>query len=125
MPYALTREHLDQGAGKDLEVEPERAVLHVPEVEGELLLPFQRIAAVDLRPAGDPRPHVMAAPLALTVEWQVLHQQWARPHEAHVAAQDVPELRQLVQRACTEPPPQGSETLCIRQRDRKSTRLNS
>src|SRR5215831_813640 len=41
----------------DLPVEPERPVVDVPRIELETLRPRDRIASVDLRPAGDPGLH--------------------------------------------------------------------
>src|SRR5688572_2474696 len=41
----------ERRAGEDLQVEPRRAVLDVPDVELDALVPRQRGAAVDLRPA--------------------------------------------------------------------------
>ena len=58
-------------------------------------------AAVDLRPAGDPGLHVEAVELALVVAVDLVAERRPRPDHRHVAADDVPELRQLVER---EPP---------------------
>ena len=45
-------EHRDR-AHEDLQVEPQRAVLDVPDVELDPLRPAERVAPADLRPAGD------------------------------------------------------------------------
>ena len=45
---------MPNGARQDPRIEPQRAVLDVPEVELDPLAPGQRGAAVDLRPPGDP-----------------------------------------------------------------------
>ncbi len=61
--HPVTAEHLRHRLGQDLDVEPRGAVVDVPDVEGELLVPRDRVAPVHLRPAGDPRPHLVAARL--------------------------------------------------------------
>ena len=71
-------------------------MVDIPDVIGELLLPAQGIAAVDLGPAGDARLHLHASRLEGVVERQVTHQQGPRADDAHVAAQHVDELGELV-----------------------------
>ena len=73
-------------------------MLHVPEVEIDPLGPRQRRAAVDLRPAGDPRLDVEPVELALVVAVDLVAEGRARADHGHVAADHVPELRQLVER---------------------------
>src|SRR5215207_2424668 len=104
---ALVRaaEERQRRSQEDLQVEERAPVLHVPDVQLDSLLPGKRGPAVDLRPAGDARLHVEAAPLAIRVLLDLVAQGWARPDQAHVAADDVPELRQLVER---EPPQDAS-----------------
>ena len=85
------------GAGHDPQVEPQGPVLDVPDVEGEALLPADVVASVHLGPAGQPRPHGVAAVLGRGVAADVRHRQGPGPDEAHVAPQDVPELGQLVE----------------------------
>ena len=60
----------DRHAGaerEDAQVEPQRRVLEVPEVELDPLGPGQRRAAVDLRPAGEARARVQPPALAVGV----------------------------------------------------------
>ncbi len=91
-------------------------VVDVPDVERELGVPPERVAAVDLGPAGDAWPHVVAALLLGRVAPQVPHQQRARPDQAHVAAQHVPQLRQLVDRGGAQEPAESSQALGVGQR---------
>ena len=60
-------------------------------------------AAVDLRPAGDARLDVEPVQLALVVLLDLVAERRARPDHRHVAANDVPELRKLVD---AQPPQQ-------------------
>src|SRR4051812_49001873 len=85
-------------ARQDLEVDLRRAVVDVPDVELDPLLPRQRRPPVDLRPAGDPRPHLETAPLTRCVPVDLVAQRRAGADQAHVAADDIPQLRQLVDR---------------------------
>ena len=57
----------ERRAGEDLQVDERRAVLDVPDVELDALVPGQARAAVDLRPAGQPRLDLEAASLARRV----------------------------------------------------------
>ena len=50
---ALAVQHLAHSQPQNFEVKPEGEVVHIPDIQGELLLPGNRIASVDLRPAGD------------------------------------------------------------------------
>ena len=66
-------------------------------------------AAVHLRPAGEPRPDVEPVALVLVVLVDLVAQRRARPDDAHVAAQDVPELRQLVDGRAPEDAPDARD----------------
>src|SRR2546421_2842739 len=82
---------------ENFEVDPRRPVLDVPEVELDPLAPGQARATVDLRPAGHPRLHVESAPLARRVPVDLVCERRAWADQAHVAQEDVPELRHLVE----------------------------
>ena len=58
-------EERERRAEEDLQVDARRAVLDVPDVELDPVVPRERRAAVDLRPAGEPGPDVEPPPLAL------------------------------------------------------------
>src|SRR5262249_56944370 len=74
------------------------AVLDVPDVELDPFGPGQRGSTVDLRPAGDAGLDVEPTPLALVVLLDLVAERRPRADHAHLAANDVPELWQLVQR---------------------------
>ena len=61
MVDAISARRFEDGKEKDLEVEEKRAVVDVPDIETELLLPRKGVAAVYLRPAGDAGPDLVAA----------------------------------------------------------------
>src|SRR5215204_5572463 len=85
-------------ARQDLQLEPRRTVVDVPDVELDPLVPRQRGAAVHLRPARQPRLHLEPAPLRRRVLLDLVAERRPRPDDRHVSAEDVPELRELVQR---------------------------
>src|SRR4051794_1175617 len=71
---------------EDLQVDRERAALDVPDVELDPLRPGQRRAAVDLRPAGDPRLDLEPPPLPRRVALDLVAEGRPRADHAHVAA---------------------------------------
>src|SRR5918998_4122634 len=91
-------EESERRAQKDPEVDERRAVVDVPDVERDPLGPRQRRASVHLRPSREPRLHLEPAPLVRGVALDLVRKRRPRPDEAHVAAQDVEQLRQLVDR---------------------------
>src|SRR3954469_19684916 len=69
--------------------------------------------AEDLPVAGHARSEVQAAavaPLDLAV---LVHDEWTRADEAHLAAQDVQQLRQLVQRRAAQAPPDARDARVV------------
>ena len=97
MVDAVPARRFEDGEEKDLEVEEKRAVVDVPDVEAEFLLPRKGVAAVDLRPAGDAGPDFMTTRLLGRIARKVSRGERARADEGHLAGEE----------------------------DRKSTRLNS
>src|SRR5688500_5820983 len=87
-----------QSSPEDANVESQGASVHVCDVEIELLRPRNRVAAGDLREARDPRSHVVPTAMLLAVSREVTGKERPRPDETHVAAEDTPKLRQLVER---------------------------
>src|SRR4051812_7272750 len=82
---------------QDQEVRLPVVVAHVPEVELDPVRPRERGAAVDLRPAGDPRLDVEPVELPFVVLVDLVAERRPRTDDRHVAAHDVPELRELVE----------------------------
>src|SRR5581483_2801916 len=99
---AAPREHGRQGLREDRDVEPDRPVLEVVEVEAHEVVERQ------LDPTGDlPQPrHPGQDEVALAVPVLELHEiaqrQRPRPDERHLAAQHVQHLRQLVDRVAPQ-----------------------
>src|ERR1043166_1717307 len=106
---ALPGEHNRDGAGENQAVEPQRPAVDVHQIELNPLLVGAPTAAADLPQAGDARLRGEAAHLVATGELrEVALQDRPRSDDAHVAAQDVDELGQLIHAREPQPTPQGS-----------------
>ncbi len=112
---AFAFENLRQRHKEDLDIQPESTVIHIPDVELEFLFPRERVAAVHLRPAGDAGAHFVAACLFRRVTLEVLHQQRARTHQAHIAFKHIEEFRQLIQAGGAQEAPEAGEALLVGQ----------
>src|SRR5690349_12638593 len=99
-PSDRAMEPAQHGKPHDLEVERQRPVLDVVEIELDAL--FERCVAapaVDLGPAGDASLHLVAEHVGRNAVLELLDEErslGARPDDGHVAAEHVPELRHLV-----------------------------
>jgi len=87
---ALAHDDLAHSQPQNFEVEPEGEVVNIPDIIRKFLFSRNGVAPIDLRPTGNAEAHFMASRLFRRIEWQVLHQQRARPHQAHVALDDFP-----------------------------------
>src|SRR4029079_17581489 len=87
---------------QDLQVDLRRAMLDVPDVELDPLRPRKLRTAVHLGPAGEPRAEVETVALVLVVLLDLVAERGPRADHAHVSAQDVPQLRELVDRRAAE-----------------------
>src|SRR4051794_3098131 len=90
-------EERERRAEEDAQIEERRAMLHVPDVEVYPLRPRQLRAAVDLRPPRDAGLDLQAPALMLVVPLDLVAERRSRADHAHVTAQHVPELGQLVE----------------------------
>src|SRR5262249_60234033 len=112
---ALTPDDLSDRHLQDAQVEPERAVVHVPDVERELLVPGQCVAAVHLAPARDPGPDMVASHLLLRVAGKVLGKERAGTDQAHVAGDHIEKLGELVEARTPQEAAQPGDPLGIRE----------
>src|SRR5947208_2952041 len=69
---------------------------HVPDIELDAFSPGERGAAVDLCPSGDAGPDVEPMQLLVVVLVDLITECRPRADDRHVTADDVPELRELV-----------------------------
>src|SRR5882672_7752481 len=88
---------------EDLEIQPQRPVLDVVEIQLQPLGERELAPSGDLPQAGETRLHAEALALdALVEEIHVPQRHGARPDEAHLTGQHVEELRKLVEAAATQ-----------------------
>src|SRR6202051_3208873 len=116
---ALERGHCEQRARDDQQVEGNRLMLDVVQVIRELHrgpVDAAALAVVHLSPAGeagsDREPRVVVGD-ALAELLDVADLLGTRPDNAHVAAEDVPRLRELVEMQATEHPPNAGDALVV------------
>lgn len=90
-------DELGGGHGQDPEIECQAPVIDIPRVELEPRGKTERMAASHDGPTRDARSYVVAPRLIRRVLVEILHEQRTRPNEAHLAADDIPELRKLIE----------------------------
>ena len=112
---AFPFEDLYQRHEEDFDIEPQGPIVNIPHIQGEFLLPGDGVAAVYLRPAGDPWFRVVSPHLFRGVSADVLHQKGPGPHKAEVAFEHVPELGELVDAGAPQKPAESRETALVRQ----------
>src|SRR5512133_265262 len=86
----------------------------MPGVRLETLRPGDLVPSLHLRPAGDPRPYVEPPAILLVVVRHLLDEVGPRTDQAHLAQEDVDELRQLVEARAAEKPPAAGDTRVVR-----------
>src|ERR1700733_5742861 len=86
------------------------------QVMPEPVIPAKRVPAADLGPTGDARPNVKSPQLFRGVPRFISRIQGPRAHQAHVACEDIPQLRQFVETGRTQKPAQAGDARAIRQR---------
>src|SRR5262249_10257276 len=108
------------------DVEPESGTLHVQTIESELARPRDVARRVDVRQPGEARPHRLTLRIAgnlierdqptVAAHVDFAWTEWPRSDEAHIAAEDVYELRQFVHRRGAQHAPDAghSRIVCSR-----------
>ena len=111
--YAAGGDELRECAEEDQGVEGEGSVVHVPDVVGELAVPVEKVAPVDLRPAGDAGAHFVSACLLGGVAGKISHGKRAGADERHLPGEDVEELREFIQRRSAEKSSEARKALGV------------
>lgn len=111
---ALPDEDLLYRFQNDPRVHEERHMVHVLHVPRELVLPGKRVSAADLGKARESGSDFVASRVMRIIVIQILDQKRSGTDDAHVALQDIEELRKLVQRSGTEDAPEPVQTLAVR-----------
>src|SRR5208283_2412700 len=100
---------------QDFGIEPEALMIHVPNVQLELLLPGEVVSSVHLRPSSDARLHLVATALESRVSGQVFGKQRSRADQAHIPLEHVPELRQFIEAGAAKEFSQRGQPLLVGQ----------
>src|SRR3990172_6654690 len=93
-----------QRARQDPEVEPHRPAIDIFEVRGDPAIEVGISPRPDLPEASNPRLHRQAPAVPDVVSGDLVQERGPRSDEAHLAAQDVPQLWQLIDARPTDPP---------------------
>src|SRR5580700_3578639 len=96
LPRSIATDDRRQRARDQREIDGGRPVAHVPDVHRHPPAEGDVGAAAHLPEPGEPGLHVHALVIRTGVVLDFLRQRRARADKAHLAAQHVPELRQLV-----------------------------
>ena len=91
--HRLPGSGIDAGPGEDFEerlndylhIQPETAVVDIPDIEGEFLLPGERVATIDLGPTGDAGSDLHASGLEGVIAGDVAHEEWTWSDDAVIA----------------------------------------
>ena len=113
----------DPGTQDDRDVEPDRPVLEIREVQPDQIVEGQAGAAGDLPETRDTGQHQVPLPMPRCEQLVVAERQRAWADEAHLPAQDVEHLRQLVDREPAQHPPDARHAGVVTDLEERSARL--
>src|SRR5215475_2470191 len=86
-----------------MQVEHERPVFHITQVESDRIVPGQIRTSAHLPQAGNTRLNRQPAPHMVTIHGGLLRQGWSWSYQGHIAVHYVDELRQFVKRPPAQP----------------------
>ena len=96
-------------------IQPERAMIDIPQIEEKSLLPVGVIPSVHLSPSGQAGRNEMPTVLLRAILCEVVHAERSRAHEAHLAFQDVEESRKFIQAAAAHQLAKSCESIRVGQ----------
>src|SRR5690606_7547085 len=108
------QQHRGNGAQQDLHIEPRRPVLRIVQVEVNHLVERQVASPVHLPQPGQAGPHQEPLLLPLLILLDLARQGRAWPDEAHIAPQDIDQLRQLVETELPQVFPDAGQARIVR-----------
>src|SRR5438132_9787504 len=112
---AFALNQANQRQNHDLAIEPYADVVNIPDIELELVGPRNRVAAIDLRPAGQSWFDFVPPRLFRRVAVEVLHQQRTRTDQAHIAFKNVEEFGQLIKARGAQESAEARQPLAVGQ----------
>ncbi len=108
--------HTAKAAKQDLRIEPEAAMIDVPNIKSEAFIPANGIASIDLRPACDAGTDLVSAHLLLGIAVEIFHQQRPWANQSHFSAKHIPKLGELIEAHAPEKVAQSRNALGVRLR---------
>lgn len=115
MRDTLPLEDLPRRHQNNFTIQPERAMIDIPQIEEKSLLPIRGISSIHLRPPGQAGRYQMPTVLLRTIVWEVVHAERSRAYEAHLAFQDVEESRKFIQAGAAHPLAESCESILVGQ----------
>src|SRR5437763_16032218 len=110
---APPREYRRDRLEENREVEQDRPLLEVQEVEPDQVVEVEVRPARDLPQPGDPGEDQVALLVPFLEAVEIAQRQRSRAHERHLAAHDVRELRELVEREAAQEAPDGGQARIV------------
>src|SRR5437899_5272728 len=107
---ALRRKHHPNRGHQDAYVEGQSPVLDIGEIEMHVEIERWTVARGDLPESGHPRFHVQASVVVKFVAANFVHRVRPRPHQAHLPAQHIPELRKFVEAVAADEPTETGDS---------------
>lgn len=84
-------------------IHTQRAMVDVPQIMFDALVPGKRITAMNLRPSRESWPYVQALPLAFIIRASFRKEDRTWTDDAHLAAKHIPQLGDLVNGIAPQP----------------------
>lgn len=112
---ALALQNFPGSHQDDPTIQPERAMIDVPQIEKKSLLPVGGIPSIDLGPTRQAGRNEVATMLLRAISCEVLHEKGPRTHETHLAPQYVEEFRKFIQAGAAHQLAKSREPICIGQ----------
>src|SRR5207237_10726404 len=110
---AAAEEDGGDGAEQDLQIERGRPVVDVLQIELHPAIEVDVVAAADLPETRQSGLHRQAAAMPPLIRADFLRNRRTRADETHVAFEDVPELRQLIERELPEETSDGGDARIV------------
>lgn len=110
MSHIISSQNLQTCQKYDFKVQPEGLSFQIVDIQRHLLRNRQFITTIDLRPTGQTRHQFMnPAAGAQLNQVMLIEQGWPGTDKTHVALDDAPQLRQLIQTALAQETANGRE----------------
>lgn len=114
MHDALPFENFPGRQQDDFTIQPERAMIDIPQIEKKSSLPGGGVPPIHLRPACQARRNKVPPTLVWGVARQIFHEERPRADEAHVSFQHIDQLGQFIETAAPHQLPKSCQPVLVR-----------